>query len=145
MGVPVLVVIGAILMILGGTFWLVVKVSQKYYAELYQSCTSTATGVVEKVVGARNFRNMGNGHTFFPVYKYTVDGEEYRCQGNKGAHKEDKVSREDVTIYYDPNKPGVSYTDRATNDKIFLNFKVGGTALLVLGALLIILELAGVF
>lgn len=145
MGVPVLVVIGAILMILGGVFWLVVKVSQKYYEELYQSCTSTATGVVEKVIKARAFRNMGDSHTFFPIYKYTVDGEDYHCQGNKGAHKEDKVSREDVTIFYDPNKPGVSYTDRATNDKIFLTFKTAGTFFLVLGVLLIILELAGVF
>ena len=141
MVVPVLVAIGVLLMILGGVFWLVVTVSSKYYEKLYESCTQTTTGVVEKVVESRRFRNMDGVKTYYPVYKYTVEGTDYFCQGNQGTFKKEKVSMAEAPIFYDPEKPGVSYLNRKANDRIFFTFKVVGTAFVALGILLILLRL----
>lgn len=141
MNVPIMVVVGALLLVLGGMFWLVATVSGRYYQELYLKCICTVNGVVSGTSESHQLRNMGNIKTYYPIYRYTVDGKDYHCRGNKGAHKKDKVDQADATIFYDPQNPASSYLDRATNDKIFLAMRLAGTAFLALGVVLILVRL----
>ncbi len=141
MNVPVLVAVGVLLLILGGMFWLVVTITSRYYGELYLKCTHTATGVVIGVTEGLKLRNLGNIKSFYPLYRYTVEGKDYQCRGNKAFHKKEKVDQSDATIYYDPQNPASSYLDRQTNDRIFLTMRITGSAFLALGVILILVRL----
>ena len=141
MDVPVLIAAGALLLVLGGMFWLVVTLSSRYYEELYLKCTQTVTGVVSGVAESHQMKNLPSIKSYYPVYRYTVEGKDYHCRGNKGVHKKEKVDQSDATIYYDPQNPSVAYLDRRTNDRIFLGLRLAGAAFLFLGVALILAQL----
>ena len=78
--------------------------------------------------------------SYYPIYKYMVNGNEYRCRGVKGTYSPNKIKIENKIVYYNPNNPSESYVDRSTNDGIIKLFKILGIAFLSLSIILIILH-----
>lgn len=142
MNFPVLIFIGTIFIIMGTLFLIIITVCKKHYDQLYSSCTESIVGKCDRIHEELGiYSNDAHDRTYYPVFKYLVNGQEYYCRGNKGAYREKDVNTEDATIYYNPNNPTESYIDKKTNDIIIKVFSILGIVFLTIGLCLIALKI----
>lgn len=141
MNFPVLIFIGTIFIIMGILFLIIITVCKRYYDRLYSSCTESIVGKFDRLHERLGSNDVNDMRSYYPIFKYIVNGQEYYCKGNKCAYNKKDVNTEDTRIYYNPNNPTESYTDKKANDIIIKVFSLLGTIFLIAGACLIILEI----
>lgn len=140
MNFSVLILIGLILGILGGIFLIIISIVKKYYDNLYINCTESTIGVFSGASERLGLTDMNDVRSYYPIYKYVVNDNEYYCKGNQGAYSSKRVNTKNKTVYYNPNNPKESYTDRQIIDFIIKLFKVLGWMFLGIGFCLIMLK-----
>ncbi|MBQ2946326.1 MAG: hypothetical protein IJE04_00550 [Bacilli bacterium] len=141
MNFPILIFIGIILLIMGVVFIGVSITIKKHYEKLYNNCTESTIGKFDKVSERLGLNDTNDMRSYYPIFKYNVKGKDYYCKGNKGAYHIKDVDIKDITIYYNPNNPNESYTNKKTNNTIINVFKLLGIIFVVIGLCLIVLKL----
>ena len=136
----VLLIAGGIFSLLGGAFIGIITIIKKYNDELYARCISSTEGIVDGVWEHYSGPDCNDMRSYYPIYKYIVNGNEYRCRGVKGTYSPNKIKNEKQKVYYNPNNPSESYVDRSTADGIIKLFKILGIIFLSIGIVLIILH-----
>lgn len=136
----VLLIIGGIFLLLGSIFIGIITIIKKYYDGMYARCTNSTEGVVDSVWEHYSGPDRNDMRNYYPVYKYIVNGNEYRCKGVKGTYSTNKIKNKNQIVYYNPNNPSESYVDRSTTDNIIKLFKILGIVFLSLSIVLIVLH-----
>ena len=136
----ILLMLGGILLLLGGAFIGIITIIKRYTDSLYARCTSSTEGIVDGVWEHWYGVDRNDMRSYYPIYKYIVNGNEYRCRGVKGTYSPNKIKNENQIVYYNPNNPSESYVDRSTTDGIIKLFKILGIAFLSVSIVLIVLH-----
>lgn len=134
----IFVFIEIILLILAIAFIVASIAMKKHYEKLYNNCTHSTIGKFDKFYERHSFNDIGS---YYPIFKYSVKGQDYYCRGSKGAYYTKDIDIKDKTIYYNPDNPNESYTDKKINDIIFNVFKLLGILFLIIGLCLICLKI----
>ena len=131
MNFPILIFIGFIFLIISIAL-------NKHYKKLYINCTESTNGMFDSL--NKGLSKYDDFRSYYPIYKYIVNGQEYYCKGHKGTYYKKDVNIENTVIYYNPNNPSQAYTDRKTIDIVMKVFKILGSILFVIGFVLIVLK-----
>ena len=138
----ILLLIGGIFSLLGSAFIGIITIIKRYYDGIYSRCTSSTIGIVDGVWGHWSGNDVNDMRSYYPIYKYIVNGSEYRCKGIKGTYSPKKIKNENQIVYYNPKNPSESYVDKGATDGIINLFRILGIVFLTLGIILIILHFA---
>lgn len=141
MNFSILMFIGIILSIMGIMFIIISTITKKHYEKLYNNCIESTIGKFDKVSERLGLNDMNDVRSYYPIFKYSVKGQDYYCPGSKGAYHTKDIDIKDKTIYYNPNNPNESYTDKKINNTIFNVFKLLGIVFLIIGLCLICLKI----
>lgn len=141
MNFSILMFIGIILSIMGVMFIIISAITKKHYDKLYNNCTSSTIGKFDRFSETLGLNDINDMRSYYPIFKYNVKGQDYYCQGNKGAYHTKDIDTKDTTIYYNPNNPNESYTNKKTNNTIFNVFKLLGIIFTIIGLCLICLKI----
>lgn len=114
----ILIVIGLVLLSLG-------LVIEKDRSDKKIEYSSTTGIVVDEV-------NQGSS-TKHAIYEYKVDGQVFRIKSPIGTNTKSKIGKE-VTIYYNPQEPGMAFEDTKANSASLLIML--GSFFALVGALL---------
>lgn len=135
---PILIFIGSIFGFIGFVFLVISIALNKHYKKLYINCTECTNGIFDSLT--KGLSRYDDSRSYYPIYKYIVNGQEYYCKGHKGTYYKKDVNIENVIIYYNPNNPSESYTDKKTIDIVMKVFKILGSIFFVIGLMLIVLN-----
>lgn len=113
---------------------------KKHYDNLYNNCTESTIGKFDRVFERSELNNINDMRSYYPIFKYNVKGKDYYCTGNKGAYHTKDVDTQDTVIYFNPNNPNESYTNKKINDTVTQIFKLLGIIFVIIGLCLICLK-----
>lgn len=135
---PILVLLGFVFGFIGLVFLVIAIGLNKQYRKLYTNCTESTVGTFDSLTkGLYKYDDSGS---YYPIYKYVINGQQYYCKGHKGIYYKKDVNIENTIIYYNPNNPSQSYTDKKTIDIVIKVFKILGSILLGISLMLIVLK-----
>ena len=135
---PILIFIGSVLGFIGFVFLVITIVLNKHYRKLYINCTESTIGTFDSLT--KGLSKYDDSRSYYPIYKYVINGQQYYFKGHKGTFYKKDVNIENTVIYYNPNNPSQAYTDRKTIDIVMKVFKILGSILFVIGLMLIVLK-----
>jgi len=138
MNFPILIFIGSVFGFIGFIFLVIAIALNKHYKKLYTNCTESTNGTFDRLI--KGLSRYDDSRSYFPVYKYVINGQEYYCKGHKGIYYTKDVNIENTIIYYNPNNPSESFTDKKTIDIVMKVFKILGSIFFVIGLVLIALK-----
>lgn len=137
----ILMFIGITLSIMGVMFIVISTIIKRHYDKLYNNCTQSTIGKFDKFSERLGLGDISDIRSYYPIFKYSVKGQDYYCSGSKGAYHAKDIDIKDKTIYYNPDNPNESYTDEKVNNIIFKFFKLLGIFFLIIGLCLICLKI----
>ena len=138
---PILIFAGSVFLIMGILFLIIISIVKKHNDELYLKCTKTTTGIVDGVWEHWSGPDRNDMRSYYPIYKYMVDGKEYSCRSTIGTYSPNNIQNGAKTIYYNPSNPSESYCDKETNNGIIKLFKILGICFSIIGLVLILLKI----
>lgn len=140
MAYTIFTIIGILLIVIGISFILVTTIVKKHYNKLFAACTARAIGKFDRFSRKKD-RTGPIKVSYYPVFRYAVNGQNYYCTGPVGASRTDHVAVNDTVIYYNPNNPADAYTDRKTLTTLISVFHILGPALIGIGLFLVLLKI----
>lgn len=140
MAYTIFMVIGILFIVIGICFLFVSSIVKKHYTKLFAICTERTTGKFYRF--SRIIHRTGLTRiSYCPVFRYTVNGQNYHCSGHISYPRTENVTVKDTVIYYNPNDPAESYTDQKTLTTVFTVFRILWPVLMIAGALLVLLKI----
>lgn len=136
---PILIFLGSIFGFIGFGFLVITIALNKHYRKLYINCTESTNGIFDSFI--KGLSRYDDSRSYYPIYKYIVKDQEYYCKGHKGTYYKKNINIENVIVYYNPNNPSESYTDRKTIDIVMKVFKILGSIFFAIGLALIVLNI----
>lgn len=133
--------VAGVFVILGIMFLGIITVCKNYYNNIFKRCTMTVTGSFAGVSRHNAGNDVRNMDSYYPVYRYLVNNQEYYCQGKIGSYNKNvDVKETSVIIHYNPNDPKESYIDKKEIELVIMIFEILGSCFLIAGIVLLIIH-----
>lgn len=114
-------------------FLVIAKNSANSLREKKEKCVSETTATVIDIKKERMGTTDDYSYTWYPVYEYTVDGQQITKKSNIGNGETRFEKGQQVTLYYNPDNLEEIYVPEENAESLAALFKVMGTVFLIVG------------
>ena len=129
----ILSILGGIFAVVGMSIAMIALWINKINRKIIEDCTACTVGRFDRFTRRLGVRRGDRMRCYYPVYIYTVNGQSYDCSGHLGSPNTENVREKNKMIFYNPDNPAESYTDRKVMDMVFRILLLVGLGMTALG------------